>query len=225
MKKHFLIHLVLVCFSTVIQAQSIIGTWYTLGLAAFQQSATDQKLVITEDSIIFYTTITKYNYEPAADSNDGYIRTNPRDSVQTMGLKIATIKTDKFTDRGYIIIETPRQVSGKEKPSYTVMRYVFADEKNCTVSIATKNNYKTKKEAEKSYKDLHYYDMYTLISESRSAHLKTLKDSKLITREDMLIVLTDLRGHFANVMATIDKDSKREEALGMGLLTGITTKI
>lgn len=223
--KTFAIAFIFLFTSLEANAQSILGTWHSTGMLMLSESAKEQKLIITKDSIHIFSKRDQYSYAPSTDTNsyNEYEKTVNGDTTQVHSIKIVSVIPDKLSDRSHMIILTPSFASSKKKPTYTAMRYVFIDDDHCKLSVALEQEFKTKKEIEKSYAGLKYYDMFYLISEKRAAEYIRMKSPKTIPVEDVLSVMKDVYEYFANYSARIDKNEN--EGWMIEILNAVSERI
>src|SRR5688572_17718667 len=113
--KRFSILLVLFLLPVLAEAQSLIGTWHSTGMLMLSESAREQKLIITKDSIHILSTREQYSYVPSDDTNfyEEYRKNNNGENTELYSIKIASIIPDKLTDRGYMTVITPTFTSSK----------------------------------------------------------------------------------------------------------------
>ena len=214
-----------------ISAQSIYGTWYTTSLMMLEGKTKEQKVIFTKDSIILSTTTEKSDYLPSPDSTDEYAykTVNVRDTVETMAIKIVSTMPDaKLPNRGYMIVTAPEEVSAEGQSAYSLIRYTLTDKDNCMVAVGGYEFLKTKKQAEKAYKNAKYSDLFTLISSEHAAFLKTLKNPDLITKDEVIVVLIELRDYLLNMASLLDNKkpgNENDQAMYMKLLNGITEQV
>lgn len=207
------------------KAQSIMGTWHSTGMLMLSESAKEQKLIITKDSIQILSKRDLYSYAPSDDTNfyDEYQKTSNGDTTDVHSIKIISIMPDKMTDRGYMIILTPKFASSKSKPTYSAMRYMFIDDDHCKLAVAIEQEFKTKKEIEKIYTGLNYQNIFYLVNEKRAAEYSRMKNPMNITVEDVLSVLKDVHEYFANYSARIDK--KGNESMMIEIMSGVSERV
>ncbi len=215
----------------IASAQSIYGTWYTTSLFMLEGNTKEQKVIFTKDSIVLSTTTEKSDYLHTPDSADEYAYkiVNIRDTVETTTIKIVgTMQDAKLSNRGYMIVAAPEEVSTKGQATYSLIRYTLIDKDNCTMAVGGNTFFKTKKQAEKAYQSTKYTDLFALISSDRAGYLKTLKDPDLITKEEATVVLTELRDYLskmADILNSNTDNDQNEEAIYMKLMNGITEQV
>jgi hypothetical protein len=96
------------------------------------------------------------------------------------------------------------------------------------MAIGGNNFFTTKKQAEKAHQNTKYTDLFTLISSDRAGYLKTLKNPDLITKDEVIVVLTELRDYLSKMADIINSKSSKgqnEEAIYMQLMNGITEQV
>jgi hypothetical protein len=222
-KRILLFLLTIIVFPALTYGQSILGTWHSKGVLMLSESAKEQKLIITKDSIHIISRHDQYSYIPSTDTNDEYEKTVNGDTTEVHSIKIISVIPGKMSDRAHMVILTPSFASSKKKPSYTAMRYTFIDDDHCKLSVALEQEFKTKKEIEKVYTGLKYYDMFYLVSEKKAAEYIRMKDPKAIPVEDFLSVLKDVYEYCANYSARIDKD--KNEGMMIEILSDVSERI
>jgi hypothetical protein len=206
-------------------AQSIVGTWHSTGMLMLSESAKEQKLIITKDSIHILSTRDLYNYTPTDDTTNynGYQKIHSGDTTEVNSIKTVSIIPDKMTDRGYMLIITPTFASSKAKPTYTAMRYIFVDDDHCKLAVAVDQEFKSKKEIEKVYTGLKYQDIFYLVSEKKNTEYLRMKNAMNVTVDDVLSIMKDVHDYVANYAARVDKE--KNENLMIELMSGVSERI
>lgn len=207
------------------KAQSIIGTWQSTGMIMLSESAKEQKLIVSKDSILILSKRDLYSYPPSNDTTftDVGEKIYNGDTTVVNSIKVVSIIPDKMGDRGYMLILTPTFASSKKKPTYSAMRYVFIDDDHCKLAVAIDQEFKTKKEIDKVYTGLNYQNFCYLVSQRKAAEYIRMKDPMTIPVEDVLVVLKDTYEYFANYSARIDK--KGNESMMIEIMSGVSERV
>jgi hypothetical protein len=226
----FIIIIINFLYPVLAQAQSIVGTWHSTDILILSESAKERELIITKNSIVINTKTQIYDYKESVDTAGEitYNKTNYRDTVESETMEIvSTIADPKILGRGHFIVIRPDLLTSEEKPSYSIARYTLIDENNAVIAMAFGDDpFKTKDEAEKAYKTLPYLDIYTLITPERLAFLKTLKNPKFLTKDEVLIICTNIREYAVNKVAPIPSlDENIDRAYIYSVESGITQQI